>query len=376
MELPGEPFPGYLTLGAGFSLALWGSLAALTFACGWRVVRDVRRGSASRLTSVALGVATCGAGLLVAETGVRGYERFTLGRPFWAQVATRLDPLTGWAGQEFPLRQASLRPRLLVVGDSFTYAAGVPPDRPYHQAVARKLGIAVYAIGGGGWGTLQEYLLLDRRIDALRPDLVVLQVSSNDLFNNDWEMEARTAVATNLLVRPFFVGERVVYRYPGRLGLLQPFLTAHSRLAYSVSTAWQQRTAALAYQGRVPDSLPQAVAHGLEYPPLRRSVATTSDLVHRLRRRAAPAPLVAFQVDRSGIFSTLLQEIFAREGIPFFDALPDAVEREEQRGRRLRLDDGAHWNADGHEVAGRALAEWLRPFVGEAAGQTAAAGRN
>lgn len=376
MALPSEPFPGYLTLGAGFSIASWGSLAALTFACGWRVVRDVRRGSASRLTSFALGVATCGAGLLVAETGVRGYERLALGRPFWAQVATRLDPLTGWAGKEFPPRQPHLRPRLLIVGDSFTYAAGVPDDRPYHQVVARRLGVAVSAIGGGGWGTLQEYLQLDRRIDALRPDLVVLQVSSNDLFNNDWEMEARTAVATNLLVRPFLVDGRVVYRYPGRLGLLQPFLTAHSRLAYSVCTAWQQRTAALVYQRRLPDSLHQALARGLEYPPLRRSVATTSELVRRLRHRVAPAALVAVQVDRSGIFSTLLQEIFAREGIPFFEALPDEVQREELRGRRLRLADGAHWNADGHEVAGRALAEWLRPFVDEAARQAAAAGRN
>lgn len=347
-------------------MVLWALVAGLTCACGWRVVRDVVRGSASRRTSFALAVATCGAGLLVAEAGVRSYERLTRGRPFWAQVATQLDPLMGWGGKDFPLRRPHLRPRVLVVGDSFTAAWGVPPDQPYHQVIARRLRIATDAVGGGGWGTLQEYLALDRRIDALRPDLVVLQISSNDLFNNDWEMETRTAVATNLLVRPFLADGRVVYRYPGRWGLLQPFLMAHSRLAYSGFTAWQQRAATLAYQGRVPDSLHRSVALELRYPPLRRSVATTVELVRLLRERAAPAPLVAFQVDRSGIFSVLLRDIFVREGIPFLEDLPDAVEREEHRGRRLRLADGAHWNAEGHRVAGRALAAWLEPFVAQA----------
>jgi hypothetical protein len=48
----------------------------------------------------------------------------------------------------------------------------------------------VYAAGVGGYGTAQEYLLL-RRLQRLKPDVVVWQLCNNDIINNVFSSTGR-----------------------------------------------------------------------------------------------------------------------------------------------------------------------------------------
>jgi alkylation response protein AidB-like acyl-CoA dehydrogenase len=52
--------------------------------------------------------------------------------------------------------------------------------------------LAVQVYGGHGYGTLQEYLVIDKYIDEIKPDLILLQVCSND-FTNNLENEAKSS---------------------------------------------------------------------------------------------------------------------------------------------------------------------------------------
>jgi hypothetical protein len=53
--------------------------------------------------------------------------------------------------------------------------------------------------------------------------------------------------------------------------------------------------------------------------------------------------------------------VFARErGIPFVDLLPPLREDARVKNRRLFVDGDPHLNDAGHEVAGRAIADWFR----------------
>jgi len=52
--------------------------------------------------------------------------------------------------------------RILIVGDSFTGDPLTSDDKAYFGVIKEELGIAVFAIGGGGYGTLQESLLIGR----------------------------------------------------------------------------------------------------------------------------------------------------------------------------------------------------------------------
>lgn len=54
----------------------------------------------------------------------------------------------------------------------------------------------------------------------------------------------------------------------------------------------------------------------------------------------------------------LLRDFCAREGIPMLDLTP-ALQRELEAGREVYFPDDTHWNAAGHEIAARELAQFL-----------------
>ena len=52
----------------------------------------------------------------------------------------------------------------------------------------------VFAYGAGGYGTLQEYLILDEVVDHIRPTMLLWQFCSNDFINNDHALEVAGAL--------------------------------------------------------------------------------------------------------------------------------------------------------------------------------------
>ena len=76
-------------------------------------------------------------------------------------------------------------PRVLVLGDSFTFGWGVLDEQPYPQrteTLLRAQGLDVEVINAGipGYNTEQEAHLLDELMPRYQPDLVVLSYVVND----------------------------------------------------------------------------------------------------------------------------------------------------------------------------------------------------
>jgi len=92
----------------------------------------------------------------------------------------------GMREREFdPARKAGTR-RILFVGDSFGFGAGVDEGRRVSEFVARALpGTDVINASVCGWGTDQELIQYERFDRTLDPDVVVLVFCmSNDVLNN------------------------------------------------------------------------------------------------------------------------------------------------------------------------------------------------
>jgi lysophospholipase L1-like esterase len=96
-------------------------------------------------------------------------------------------------------------PTILFLGDSFTHAHTVANGSAFYDRFERRLPYPakVYAAGVGGYGTAQEYLLL-RRLQRLRPDVVIWQLCDNDIINNVFELEKRSPGSNNSLPRPYY----------------------------------------------------------------------------------------------------------------------------------------------------------------------------
>jgi len=304
---------------------------------------------------VALGLAVV---LLLGEVGARVWWWWQYGTPMTASLRAlqRGDRRLGWEGRRVFGDPASPRPKVLIVGDSMTDGLGVPSREMYYTRLGQRLGVEIFAYGGAGYGTLQELMVVEQELPAVNPDLVILQTSFNDVINNSWGLESTSHFNNNLAVRPYLVGERIVYRFPSRLGNYSALL-AHSRLAYAMTRNTARIGGQLAARGWLWTS-DNRMGDGVADPVYEAALATTDRLVGRLKSRVAPQPLVAFAADEAPYFRTIL----ARHGVPYVETVPRRIAEAEAQGRHVRF-DGWHWNAEGQEIAAAALADALRPYL-------------
>jgi hypothetical protein len=102
--------------------------------------------------------------------------------------------------------------KILVIGDSFTGDNYTSDNDAYFKIAGRTLGAEIFAVGAGGYGTFQEYLLLKKFVNIIEPNILVLQFSPNDFGNNCINAERNTIVRNQSLLRPYLTEEGIKFR--------------------------------------------------------------------------------------------------------------------------------------------------------------------
>lgn len=253
---------------------------------------------------------------------------------------------------------ATTKIKVLVLGDSFTEAAMVSDGETYYERLAAaRPDLEMFAIGGGGYGTLQEYMLLDESVDAIRPDLVLLQLHPNDLINNSHALESRSTTNNNQMTRPYWEDGRVVQRFPEnpRWGLLYN-LARHSHLMRLLNMN------VLAMRSRSAGSVEETLA--ADDPDVVRATEATVDLLRKMRSRAA-VQVAAFSVRSADYFPFWSRaEVSERAGVTFIPGVGEAVEAAAAAGVRVTGQPvDSHWNGRGHEIAAAVLLQWLNKVI-------------
>lgn len=342
-----EAFPGAALFWSAFWLLLLASAACL--------IRRIRRPRPGFAANICLLVSSLLTLFLVVEIGLRLQQRVTGAIPLFTSFRVRFDDVLGWEGKRMFGDVASRRPKLLIIGDSYTHGLSVPDQQLYPCVLGHTLDAEVFAYGGSGYGTLQEYLVLDRYLDEIKPDLVILQVTSNDFINNEWDLAKASLINNNLAVRPFLIDGRIEYRYPAFLGGTRLFLCAHSRAINIIVTRVERLAAVLAARGLLRTVEMDIKRQRMGFDPFVAAVRTTEVLVERFKRRAGRVPIIAFTVDAQQPYLEAFEQIFARSGIQLVEDVERVLSQAEEKGEPVRL-DGEHWNEAGHRIAGEALA--------------------
>jgi hypothetical protein len=109
---------------------------------------------------------------------------------------------------------SSNKPKIFVIGDSFTQAVDASDDKTYYAIVKQLLDVEIFAYGAGGYGSLQEFLIFDKYFDLVKPDIVLWQYSMNDIINNSPELEAASRINNNGMVRPYLWNDQIQYILP------------------------------------------------------------------------------------------------------------------------------------------------------------------
>lgn len=327
--------------------------------------------------------------LCIGELAIRAIHLMRDGIPFFERTAGRigpiqLDPELGWRatenyeesltrvtkhGKTYSIHRSQRRhgfrhfgdprspkPKLLVIGDSYTQAAAVSDTKTYPALLSRQLGMELFAYGAGGYGTLQEYLILDRYFDEIRPDLILWQFCVNDFINNDNELEQTSTMNNNGLTRPYWVNGAIAHLSPTPAWRqVREWINHHSRFLYFVVSRVDRVRAVTATA-----SVEAAIeADGFRHTGFRRAAEVTDELMSRVRARAGQTPIVAINCDKGEPYDKAFAAISAHHGIEYWDDVPDVIHEALTRGEDVLTPDD-HWNELGHELVAGIVVRHMR----------------
>jgi len=349
-------------------------------------------------------------------------------QPGGQQSVIRADPLYGWAlraqtrmhsvdtdrGLHYSISTNALgqrddeRPRdkpegvrrVLFVGDSFIFGAGVESDERCTDRLQAELGLHVDIVNAAvsGWGTDQEFLYLCNEGLALQPDVVVLGFCvQNDVLNN---MLPHELFGTAPKPRFELQDDRLVFEPAAKRAPPTPSarvapLLRHSRLLHYVGRHVRMlHTRPASTTPRIPapyypEDLESDHSHWAVYrspytPRFEAAFRVTEALITALHdscaARAVPVVLFAFpqkvEIDAKAREDELrfygydpshfdlaapyrrLQLLADRLRVPF--VYPFETFESEHRRQALFFRHDGHPNAAGHAAAARALDPVLR----------------
>lgn len=290
----------------------------------------------------------------------------------------------GFRGPEPTPQKSALRPRVLILGDSFIEAVQIAwPDsmssRIESRLAERGRPAEVLSAGVSGWGTdaVVQYLSTDGM--ALEPDVIVVAVTIyNDVLDNLGEPFHRLQAG------------RLVHHDESALSsaayfdlLVKSYLSTHSHLYQLVRSSTRRASTPNAFsslQHHWADLLRTEPPPRLEY-----GWALTEALLDRLARLAeqqgarlsvvlipmeeqlsddrANAFLTEHQLDRTDVDleapQKRLVEWGRRSGVEVIDLLERFREHDRTGGDSTYLTDDGHWNVRGHAIAGEFVADVL-----------------
>ena len=318
-------------------------------------------------------------GIGLGEVAIRAVHLLRDGIPFSETTEGKIGPITldpdlGWRATEYyqerliETSRAGIRydvarsqkqhgfrqfgnleapkPKLLVIGDSFTHATAVSDNKTYYALAGETLGMEVFAYGVGGYGTLQEYLILDRYVDEIKPDLILWQFCINDFINNDNALEQASLFNNNGLTRPYWVNGAIAHLSPKPTGQqLREWINHHSRFLYFIVSRID-RVRAVTTTASVETSIE---AEGSGHAGFHHAVEVTDDLMGRVRARVGKIPIVAFSCANVAPYSDELMRISAHHGIEYWKDVPDMVQQALDHGVDVYTRD-EHWNEQGHQI--------------------------
>ncbi|MCC6177739.1 MAG: SGNH/GDSL hydrolase family protein [Chloroflexi bacterium] len=304
-------------------------------------------------------------------------------------------------------RQSYAKPpgtfRILALGDSYVEAAQVQADQMVTTRLEALLGAEssqpVEVINGGvfGYGTGQEYLLLNEEGVKYAPDLIVLFFChANDVPNNDYRLELPNEDLSRAL-KPYYdlddSGNLVLFPAPPPTP--QSDLRARMR---SASMLYNVIETGVVYKLELQNPREAFNAIGGLVDPIKgkydveqtgewkQGWKITGAILERMRDRARELdiPLVVVSIpawrmlddaywQRSGNANRLdrgishptapvraLTAITDQLGLPHLDLLPAMRARTVTDGlNSLYIEDDLHWTAAGHELAAEQVGRFL-----------------
>jgi len=238
---------------------------------------------------------------------------------------------------------------ILFIGDSYTHAHEVSAGKAYYDTF-EELGegkYRVFAAAVGGFGTLQEFMILEEVYENIRPDYVIWQMCSNDIANNVFELD-NASFFNNQRPRPYYEPETetILIKNPGFWMFDVSHVFRHAFLKI-VALDWSKELGLLNWLNR------SVSLNSEEHEYYRKNGFKIVDLLlEKAVTKYSNTKFIGFSTEE--LYNKEFGEIFVKNGADYWEDFPKFM-NDQENTNCLPLD--AHWNHYGNVVAGEKLFE-------------------
>ena len=275
----------------------------------------------------------------------------TKNNPFTVEIRTNQYGFRTWGNTK------TNKLKILFIGDSFTGDPNMSDKDSYYENVGRLLDAEIFAYGSGGYGTLQELMILNKYLKIINPDIFVLQFCENDYENNSYNLEGESIVRNQKNFRPYLKDGKIVYRQG--VAQLYRFFYKFSRIFRRLDGMIQHLQFNV-YNGYSP---PADVAEKNNRAQLK--IEAEQITMELLKEMAIliPENKKKFLFDPSLNYQRKWINLAESAGFTALPKIALAVEEAEKSGAIVRVADGSHWNPLGQKIAGIQLAKDIKLYM-------------
>ncbi|MFH1957013.1 MAG: SGNH/GDSL hydrolase family protein [bacterium] len=259
---------------------------------------------------------------------------------------------TKWGFRVFGDTNTS-KTKILVIGDSITQANTVSDGNTYYDFLKNK-DTEIFAYGCGGYGSLQEYMILDKFFDIIKPDIILWQFSSNDIINNDYSLESASNRNNNQMRRPYYKDGQIEYLYPKQS---RGYTWIHKLVHFSYFLRLFKSRLHIVKEkmiGSIEDELHE------RHPLFQQSVNTTSEIMKLVKKRAGSTPIIAFSAFKPEWLGNAFPNICRKCKIHYIPDIPELIKKAKTAGIVVDgMPYNCHWNSAGHSIVGERIYSYL-----------------
>ena len=247
---------------------------------------------------------------------------------------------------------SSNKKKVFFVGDSYIQSVEVSNSKLFYNLLKDSLDIEVFAYGHAGYGTLQEKMVIDRFINQIKPDLIVLATCDNDFIDNYAPLE---------------------YNSTYKVGIRRPYYDLSGNITYrKAMPQWQELIDKSLFLGLIrrklsnsffkstkPSSQKLITELQREYSPYNKSIEITNKIIKDLKVSLNGTKIIAFSTSAFEPQLSHMSNIFKEHNIPFNKEVSLKMKKLKWNNIPIHSVDGYHWTELGHQK----VAEYLKDSI-------------
>jgi lysophospholipase L1-like esterase len=273
------------------------------------------------------------------------------GNLYYSKFITNKDGLRVYGKESGKLK-------ILIIGDSFTADPYAGNDEMWFSHLSREIkeytnnDVTVYAGGGGGYSTLQEFLLLKKINKKYDYDFFILQFCSNDFGSNLFEAETSGNNFNQFFKRPYFdKNEKIIFYDSFFANLFRTKLIGESRFFNKILFLFSR------YKKNKP--INNIDINLIE----KKSIEITNILLLKIRKLIKSENAYMVNCDNSSNGPNKYWKLIAKNNnfIPL-DLPNKEIDKALKKKENIFFSDLGHFNNYGNKIYGKALFKQLKTY--------------